>query len=311
MAQITGPFLATLNTEVNNSFNRYLEATTSLYGRVAMTFTSATRENYYPKLDELPGMREWIGERVVHQLSNSGYAIPNRTFEETIGIDRDDLQDDQYGLFHVGIEQLGREASILPDKLVFGLLAAGGSTLCYDGQYFFDVDHVSYTAAGTPVAYANLSVAQAGETNGPAWYLMDLSQALKPMIYQTRRPFVLTSKLNLTDENVWRSKRFEWGVDGRCAAGFGLWQTAYRSTRPLTTQSFADARTAMATLRRRDGAPLAIRPTALVVPPGLLGAANALMKNDLIAQPNGNGSYSTVNNPWKGTAEVIEVPWLA
>jgi phage major head subunit gpT-like protein len=36
---------------------------------------------------------------------------------------------------------MGNAAALHPDDLVFGLLPKGFSTLCYDGQYFFDADH--------------------------------------------------------------------------------------------------------------------------------------------------------------------------
>lgn len=312
MAQISGPFLQTLNTGVNTAFNQFLQAAPSQYMEVAMDVTSTSRTEFYPKLDEIPGLREWLGERVVHNLSLHSFAIPNRTFEMTLGIDREDIEDDQFGIFNIGMQQLGREAGILPDLLVFGLLKAGASTLCYDGQNFFDVDHISYTAAGQPIPYANLQTPPPGTAPGPAWFLMDTTRPMKSLIFQRRRPFTITSRMNLEDENVFRLKRYEWGTDGRCAAGFGIWQTAAMSTAPLTIANYEALRTAMGTIRRIDGAPYGITPNLLVVPPLLEGRANALINNDLISQLNADGAtYSTVNNPWKGSARVVKVPYLA
>ncbi|MGP9792161.1 Mu-like prophage major head subunit gpT family protein, partial [Roseinatronobacter sp. NSM] len=70
-----------------------------------------------------------------------GFTITNRKFESTISISRDDISDDRLGVFAPMIQSMGYEAAIHPDHVVFGLLAAGFDTLCYDGQNFFDTEH--------------------------------------------------------------------------------------------------------------------------------------------------------------------------
>lgn len=44
-------------------------------------------------------MREWIGEREVQALAAYDYLIKNKKFEMTIGVPRDDIEDDKYGVY--------------------------------------------------------------------------------------------------------------------------------------------------------------------------------------------------------------------
>ena len=311
MAEISGPFMQTLDVGVRTQFNQFLQTAPSMFGMIAMTIPSSTRENFYPKLNEIPGLREWLGDRVIHSLSTGGFSIANRTFELTISIARDDIEDDQFGIFNIGVQQLGLNAGAFPDELVFNLLKKGTTTKCWDGQNFFDTDHVTSDANGEDVSYANVATPQTGETAGPMWFLFDTTRPLQPMIFQTRRAFGITSKTALDDDNVFRTKEFIWGTDGRCNAGFGLWQLAYASTRPLNAETYAAARAAMASQRRKDGVPYGIKPNILMVPSSLEGAANGLMTSDLIAQLQSDGkTYVTTSNPWKGTAKPVTCPYL-
>ena len=55
---------------------------------------------------------------------------------------------------------MGRASQVFPDELVFGLLKTGGSTLCYDGQFFFDTDHPVFPnvdGTGTAVLVSNVA----------------------------------------------------------------------------------------------------------------------------------------------------------
>ncbi|NIX75391.1 Mu-like prophage major head subunit gpT family protein [Microvirga terricola] len=301
---VTPQNLRAIYTSLSTSFNQRLRATTTLYGRVAMDVNSTSSKNEYPRLDDLPGFREWVGDRHVHDLSEMTYAIQNKSFEKTIGIDRDKIEDDEIGIFTPVVQQFGQDTALFPDLLVFDLMKRANQVVCYDSQYFFDTDHPSYNDQGREISVSNF---QAGA--GPAWYLIDDSQVIKPFIYQKRRPFTFVSRTALTDDNVFNAKKFVYGVDGRCNVGVGMWQTAFMSKAALTPDNYAAARAAMTSIRRRDGAPLAIAPRILVVPPALEGAARALMANDMISKDVG-GTPVAVSNEWKGTAEVLVVPYL-
>lgn len=285
-------------TGLSTAFNERLAATTSYYGKVAMTVPSTTSSNTYPRMDDLPGFREWIGDRVVHNLSAQSYSIRNREFEKTIGIKRSQIEDDELGMLAVSAAQFGQDAAEFPDQLVFPLLGQGHMTKCYDGQYFFDGDHPGYDENGKETSVSNVA-----NGAGPAWYLIDDTKVMKPMVFQSRKLFTGTAMTDPRDSNVFHKGQFEWGVDGRCNAGFGLWQLAFRSTKPLTPDNYEEARKALTNIRKRDGQVINIMPNSLLVPSALEADGRKLLNADLI-----NGGDTNI---WRGTAELSVIPLLS
>ena len=45
-------------------------------------------------------MREWIGDREIQNLSASDYTIKNKDYELTVGVDRNDIEDDTLGIYN-------------------------------------------------------------------------------------------------------------------------------------------------------------------------------------------------------------------
>lgn len=122
-------------------FNQALQTAQPLYEQIATVVPSTTKAEDYKWLGSVPRMREWIGERVIANLSAFTYTIRNRDWEATVAVDRNDIEDDTIGIYTPLIQALGLSAAMHPDELVFELLAGGFTNLCYDGQYFFDEDH--------------------------------------------------------------------------------------------------------------------------------------------------------------------------
>lgn len=253
--------LAGLNTSFNTIFNGALGGVVPTWDKVAMMVPSTTRENDYRWLGKLKGMREWVGDRVIENVTKDGYKVVNRKFENTVGVDRDDIEDDQIGQYDPLVRDLAQTAGEFPDELVWNLMKAGFTELCYDGQFFFDTDHPVIGADGAETSVSNF----AGGAGTP-WFLLDTTRAIKPMIYQNRRPAKLTSLTNMDDPNVFMRDEFLWGVDMRCNAGFGLWQLAYASKQELTADNYMAARAAMQDMKGDHGRQLRLKPTLLVVP---------------------------------------------
>lgn len=126
----------------NTIFNKAFAEQATIYQRLATVVPSTTAEETYAWLGTIPGMREWIGNREVKNLSASSYTIKNRDFEGTIGVPRNDIDDDKLGLYTPSVQMLGQSAALHPDNLVFELLRKGFSEQCYDGKPFFSTDHV-------------------------------------------------------------------------------------------------------------------------------------------------------------------------
>ena len=108
-----------------------------------MTVPSSTKENVYPWLGTLPSMQKWAGDRIIRNLKAHKYSIENEKFEMTIAVKRDDIEDDQVGIYGPMFRDMGAQAGLHPNQLVFGALKKGHELACYDGQYFFDADHRS------------------------------------------------------------------------------------------------------------------------------------------------------------------------
>jgi phage major head subunit gpT-like protein len=114
-----------------------------LYTRVATEVPSTSREEQYNWLGRVPKMREWLGERMIQNLSAYSYTIKNRDWEATVAIDRNDVEDDTVGIYTPMVRALADASATHPDELVFDLLAGGFVNTCYDGRPFFDATHPS------------------------------------------------------------------------------------------------------------------------------------------------------------------------
>lgn len=276
--------------------------------KIAMTVSSGARDETYGWLGQFPRMQEWIGDtRVIQQLAAHGFTITNRKFESTVEVGRDDISDDRLGVFKPMFESMGYEAAMHPDELVFGLLSSGFTALCYDGQPFFDTEHPVRDDAGAVVVdglnYRLVSnMDDGGETPGAAWYLLDTSRPIKPLIWQEREKYDLQAVTSTQDYQVFMTDKYLYGIRARVNAGFGLWQMAYASKAPLNAANYEAARAAMQALTFDQQRPLGIRPTVLVVPPSLEGAGLRLLNTE-------NGAAGATNE-WKGTAELIVTPFL-
>lgn len=278
---------------LNATFNQAFSETESHLDKLASIAPSTSGEEDYCWLGAFPGMREWVGDRVIHNPEAFNYAIKNRTFESTFSVGREDIEDDKIGVFKPITQQLGELSKTHPDELLFGLLKDGFSKACYDGQYFFDADH--------QVNGASVSNMQTG--SGPAWFLLDTTKQIKPLIFQKRRDYKFTALNNDQDENVFMRNEYIYGVDARVNAGYGLWQFAFGSKDTLNAENYASARAAMRSMKSHSGRPLLINPNVLVVGPELEDTARKL----LIAQQDAAGA----SNVYAGTAELIVTGWLA
>lgn len=275
----------------------YLQAPTHK-DKVAMTVSSSGRDETYSWLGQFPQLREWIGPRHVHSLKAHSFTIINRTFESTVAVKRNDISDDRLGVFKPAFSEMGYLARNHPEELIFGLLAAGFETACFDGQNFFDADHPQTGKDGNEISVSNFQ-----DGSGPAWFLLDTSRAVKPLIWQERETYEFQTVVSPNDAHVFKNDEYLYGVRARVNAGFGLWQLGYGSKATLDQASYAAARAAMMDYRSENGRILGINPTTLVVPPALEDAALRIVN-----AANGAGGES---NPWKGTAELIVTPFVS
>jgi phage major head subunit gpT-like protein len=127
-----------LKTEFNNAFS----AATSNWQKIAMKVPSTTGQNDYTWLSKFPKMREWLGDKAIKALQAYKYTVANKDWEATVEVDRNDIDDDSLGMYGPQARMAGESAAQLPDEIVMNLVTNGFSNLCYDGQYFYDTDHL-------------------------------------------------------------------------------------------------------------------------------------------------------------------------
>lgn len=290
---VTAASLDALRTGFRNDFNTGLAGYKPMWQQVATPVPSTTASNTYGWLKDFPRLRKWVGDRVVKSISEGSYSVENDDFEATVGVKRKAIEDDQLGIYAPMMQGLGRSAAEFPDELVFELLAAGFTTPCWDGQNFFDTEH--------PVGDDVVSNYQAGA--GEPWMLLDTTRPLKPLIFQDRKKPEFVAMTKVDDEAVFMQGEFRYGVDMRCAAGFGFWQLAFGSKAPLTPENYEAQRTAMKSQTNDEGGKLNIRHNILAVGPSNEAAAKKIVKAETI-----NGGES---NPNYNDCEILVVPWLA
>ena len=127
---------------ITATFRQAAAKAAPIYPKMCSVNNSSGRDEEYVISGSQPGMREFLGDRVFHQLTSARFTVPNKHFESSVEIDRVDYDDDRIGMYTDAIADLGDEAMCHPDELLFDLVKNGASTNCYDGQYFFDSDHL-------------------------------------------------------------------------------------------------------------------------------------------------------------------------
>lgn len=285
---------------------------------IAMKVPSGTSEERYGWLGQFPQLREWVGDRVINGLSAYEYSIKNLSFESTVSIKRTMLEDDVYGLLAPVFRNMGRTTRIHPDKMVFGLLKKGFSTACFDGQNFFDTEHPSFGENGEQITVSNVQLAPQGSTPAPCWYLLDTTQAVKPIIFQDRVPYSFQQLTNDTDARVFLRDEYLIGVRARLNVGFGFWHMAFGSQLALTPENYASARASMQILRGDQGDFLSVNPSVLVVPPALEADARMILKATSVSSATGaqasggqvSGGAVAVSNIWHESADLIVTPFV-
>lgn len=246
---------------------------------LATIVTSSTAKELYPFLGALPKMREWTGDRQVNTLRGDKYELENKDFELTIAVDRNDIEDDQIGLFGSLAEDIGQETRDHRFRLLIEALMAGESETSYDGLPFFSASHKS----AKETAQSNLT---AGAE--PAWYLFDTNKSIKPLLFQERKAAELVRKTDPNEEGVFWQKQLIWGVDARYAAGFGRWQLAHKAKVTLNEANLAAARKTMRMIKDTEGRTLNVRPNLLVVGPSLETTATKIVEQVALANGESN-----------------------
>lgn len=133
---------------LTQKFDLGRQSASPFYPSLCTVIPSNGADEEYGGLGSVPGVREWLGDRQFATLRAAKFTITNREWENSIRIEKNDIDDARLLKYGPILEQMGIEAEHHPDELLFETLVAGESEVCFDGQYFFDTDH-AWGTSGT------------------------------------------------------------------------------------------------------------------------------------------------------------------
>lgn len=142
-----GAALDALYQDFNAAFQDGYAGLTAEYGapwhpKVAMPIPSTTEEEVHAWIQQIPGVREWLGDRHLNAVSEAGYRLKNRAWENTVQVSKDRIADRKIAAEAVLMRMLGHQFAKFPDRSIASELLIGyASRLCFDGQAFFADAH--------------------------------------------------------------------------------------------------------------------------------------------------------------------------
>lgn len=135
-----------LKSGLQTVFQKSFDSVPTIYQDITTEITSSKASEDYGWLGDTPELREWKSERLPKALKDYGFSIKNKKYEASIRVDQDAIDDDQYGQIVVRVQGMGQGAKSSFDKQLVEVIEAGQTSVCYDGQNFFDTDHQEGTS---------------------------------------------------------------------------------------------------------------------------------------------------------------------
>jgi phage major head subunit gpT-like protein len=154
--EITNAQLQAFFTQLDLSQQRGYQKVQTYWQKYSMLSTSGSERKTYAWLAQLPSMKKWIGEKQLNNIAARSFEVTNEDFENTFGLDRNKIEDDDFGVYTQSAELQGQAIARWPDEQMTAKLIAGTTTTCYDGQFFFDTDHPVDLDDSSQGTYANL-----------------------------------------------------------------------------------------------------------------------------------------------------------
>lgn len=148
--------IAELYQMVDMRFSKAQLQTPTAWDYIATQVPSNTAKNVYPWMSKLPAFKLWNGDNEVSNVRSRDYTLINQVYRMGFDISKDDIMDDTIGLFGDVVADAGRSRAEFPDKQSFATLEAGDSTVCWDGQFFYDTDHPVDIDNASKGQFANL-----------------------------------------------------------------------------------------------------------------------------------------------------------
>jgi phage major head subunit gpT-like protein len=139
--QINKTTLDFLFQQWDQRFQAAFQAQRTYWPNYATLMPSGSSQTVHSWIEQQGGLVEYAGARSVDNIVARDYTLKNRKFQKTIGLDVDKMDDDGLGLFAGEADSLGVQAALWPDDVMTPVVENGKTSVCWDGQYFFDTDH--------------------------------------------------------------------------------------------------------------------------------------------------------------------------
>ena len=122
---------------------------------IAIVFNGSGSATQHSWLEQLNGIHEWVGARAVKAADLGKVTVVNRDFENTVSVSRNEIEDDQYGVYAPLVAMLGADAEGLWKKLAVEALTGNGKWA--DGNPFFCSNRIMGKSKFTNAVTAELS----------------------------------------------------------------------------------------------------------------------------------------------------------
>lgn len=152
---VNGSAIRAVFTGLSTQFHNALQAVPTDYLDTTMTVPSSGAGVDYAWLSRFPKMRQWVGDKHIKQLKLGNYYVKNLDWETTIGVDRNDIEDDQLGIYNAQAQMAGQSAGELYGDIITDLKNNAFTGLGMDGVAYYSDSHVLTNADGVSATYDN------------------------------------------------------------------------------------------------------------------------------------------------------------
>lgn len=176
--------------EIQQNFTDGLNAKRDnlILGKVAMQVGSIGAQTMHGWLNQIPSVREWVGDRIVKNLQSNKLTVTNRIFEGTIEIPRVDVEDDAHRLYLPTANLLGANSIAFKDELCIEQLLQGTSNKWADDVVIFSAAGRSYDGTNAINNYSTTAFTADGSALNTAYAAMTsyLGHSGKPLMVRPK-----------------------------------------------------------------------------------------------------------------------------
>ncbi len=172
-------------------------------------FPSSSASNFYAWLDQVPGFRKWVGDRVFNHLKSQRFEVVNEDYEDSVRLGANDLEDDQYGVYAPVVRMMAQSWLELKRELVIAVFTANRVT--FTGQPLFSATHAygAQTLSNTVTDALTAEHFEAAFQAAAGWRFSD-GRLVKPRFTH----LVVGEALRATAWNIVKNNRLETGTVG-------------------------------------------------------------------------------------------------